>query len=98
MTSFVLSPAAKADLASIWQYTTGRWNIEQADRYLLEINTACKALAKGQRTGRSIDKARSGYKKLSVGSHFVVYRTVDNSIDVVRILHQRMDILSNLEH
>jgi toxin ParE1/3/4 len=74
MTNFVLSPAAESDLASIWLYTAALWGVEQAHRYSLEINTACMALTAGRRTGRSIDDVRSGYKKLSVGSHFVVYR------------------------
>jgi toxin ParE1/3/4 len=49
-----------------------------------------------RRIGRAIDEIRAGYFKLSVGSHFLCYRVTDLGIDIVRILHQRMDIPERL--
>lgn len=48
---YVLSPAARSDLGSIWDYTAENWGIEQADRYILGIRNACEALAAGDRKG-----------------------------------------------
>ena len=43
--------------------------------------------------GRSCDEVRSGYRKHAVGSHGLYYRVVGGDvIDVVRVLHQRMDV------
>lgn len=40
---------------------------------------------------------RPGYRKLSAGSHTLFYRvTGEGTIDVVRVLHQRMDVDRNL--
>jgi toxin ParE1/3/4 len=48
-------------------------------------------------TGRAINDIRDGYFKLSVGSHFLCYRLTDTGVlEVVRILHQRMDIAGRL--
>ncbi|WP_348626340.1 type II toxin-antitoxin system RelE/ParE family toxin [Aminobacter sp. AP02] len=33
---------------------------------------------------------------MSVGSHLIVYRVVDETIDVIRVLHRRMDISARL--
>ncbi len=93
----IFSPAAEADLEQIWRYTAKRWNADQADHYVLQIHGSCIELATGRRKGRSIKDIRAGYYKLSIGSHFLVYRIVGETIDVVRILHQRMDIGARLE-
>ena len=97
MNVFLLSPAARADLDEIWEYTTRRWGTEQGERYIRDVIAACQALAEGRRRGRAIDEIRKGYCKLAVGTHFLFYRLAkDGSIDVVRILHQRMDIPDRL--
>lgn len=92
MKPFLFSPAARADLAEIWDYTAERWGVEQAERYVRDIADAGRALADGRREGRAADDVRPGYLKLAVGSHFLFYRvTVAGIVDIVRILHQRMD-------
>jgi len=45
------------------------------------------------RIGRACDEIRPGYRKLAAGSHMLFYRvSVEGVIDVVRVLHQRMDV------
>ena len=36
MARFILSPAAKADLDNIWDYTIKEWGQTQTERYLRE--------------------------------------------------------------
>lgn len=91
MTAYILSPAAISDLDSIWDYSAETWSTAQADRYVWEIRAAIEALADGRLKGRSIDNVRAGYFKVTVGSHFIVYQMTREVIDVVRIVHQRMD-------
>lgn len=98
MRGFVLSPAARADLDEIWEYTAERWSIEQAERYIRAIVDACQALADGRRAGAAVDHVREGYFKLLVGSHVVFYRRPGPAETiVVRILHQRMDVATRLQ-
>jgi toxin ParE1/3/4 len=95
---FLLSPAARVDLAEIWDYTAGRWGVDQAERYIRDLTDACQAVADERRAGRAVDDIRPGYFKLAVGSHFLFYRFTDAGlVDVVRILHQRMDIAAQLQ-
>lgn len=99
MTGYILSAAARADLDSIWDYTSETWGVDQAESYVLAIRAACEALASGKRRGRSADDIRSGYRKLAVGSHLLFYRTTDNGeVDVIRMLHQRMDVAAHFEN
>jgi toxin ParE1/3/4 len=97
MSNYILSPAAQADIDGIWDYTADTWTAEQADRYTRQIRQVCASISADGREGRPISEVRSGYRKLSVGSHFIIFRLVDGLVDVVRILHQRMDIASHLE-
>jgi toxin ParE1/3/4 len=91
MRCHVLSPRAQADIADIWDYTVGRWGIDQAELYLRQIQAGIEAVAAEPGLGASCDYIRTGYRKSPVGSHMLFYRIVDDGIDVVRVLHRRMD-------
>jgi toxin ParE1/3/4 len=98
MKAFRVSPAARGDLEEIWNYTASRWGEEQAERYTRALAEACQDLADRRKQGRAIDDIRAGYYKLAAGSHFLFYRLAgDGTIDIVRILHQRMDIPERLQ-
>ena len=96
MAKFFLRPKAIADLESIWDYTVDTWDVEQAERYVRMINRAFGDLAKDSVLGRSCDVIREGYRKHLVGRHVIFYRVMDAGIDVVRVLHQRMDFKRHL--
>ena len=93
MSRYLLSPAAQADLEQIWDYTHDRWGVDQAEEYLRELQHAIDRAAANPRIGHACNEIRPGYRKLAAGSHTLFYRvTADDLIDVVRILHQRMDV------
>lgn len=93
MSRYLLSPAAQADLEQIWDYTHDRWGVDQAEEYLRDLQRAIERAAANPRIGRSCDEIRPGYRKLAAGSHTLFYRvTAEGVIDVVRVLHQRMDV------
>jgi toxin ParE1/3/4 len=90
---YLLSPAARADLEEIWEYTRQHWGVDQAEDYIRELQHAMARAAANPRIGRACDEIRIGYRKLAGGSHVFFYRVTDNGvIDVVRVLHQRMDV------
>ncbi len=89
----LLSAAARRDLSGIWTYSAKRWDEAQADRYVRQFADSFDGLARGTLKGRNAKDIRTGYFKLAVGSHLVFYRMgAAGVIEVVRILHQRMDI------
>ena len=90
-----LSPLAQTDLEDIWLYTFENWSLEQADRYQNDVMAAIAELAQGTRTGRPVG-IREGYFKYAAGSHFIFYRQSDSSLDVIRVLHQRMEAPAHL--
>jgi len=93
---YTFSPRARGDLEEIWSYTAERWAQTQAESYMRTIQEAIESVAITPRRGRNCDEIRPGYFKLAVGSHIVFYRLTKSAIDVVRILHQRMDFTRHL--
>ena len=91
MTTYRLTPAARRDLSSIWDYTEDRWDVGQAETYVSEIRAAIERIAEAPSRGRACDEVRAGYRRYSIGSHLIFYVESAGGVDVIRILHQRMD-------
>ena len=96
MRRLVFSPAAQADISTIWDYTVQAWGADQAIRYNELIEAACLALADGSHNGRSVDEVREGYQLLHVGKHSLYFRQSAKQIEVIRILHQSMGVDAQL--
>ncbi len=96
MKTYRLTPAAKRDLSSIWDYTQERWDANQAETYVTEIRVAIERIAANPDRGRTCDEIRQGYRRYSIGSHLIFYVDRADSVDVIRILHQRMDPMRHL--
>jgi toxin ParE1/3/4 len=97
MPGFVLTNAAKSDLKSIGRYTQVTWGVEQRNRYLTLFHRSFHDLAVNPLMGRDCGDIRSGYRKLPIGKHLVFYRQKEpDVIEIVRILHERMDSESHL--
>lgn len=91
MNVYRLTPAAQQDLSSIWDFTGERWDIRQAETYLREIQAAIERIAADPRRGCSRTEIRKGYLSYAIGSHTIFYLRRQGDIDIIRILHQRMD-------
>lgn len=91
MTRFRLSPAAVQDLSDIWDYTERLWEVRQAEADIGEIREAVERIAERPDRGRPCDEIRSGYRRYVVDSHVIFFRPSNAGVDVIRILHQRMD-------
>jgi toxin ParE1/3/4 len=88
---YVLSPRAKSDLEEIWSYTESHWGFDQAERHIRELARHLDSIAAHPTSGRPCPEVRAGYYKYRAESHFLFYRMTSDGVDVVRILHERMD-------
>ena len=86
-----LKPRAQADLGAIWDYTAERWGLEQAESYTRQLWKHIQAVANSPSIGRDCEEVRAGYRQYPSGSHVLFYRLTDDGIEIVRILHERMD-------
>jgi toxin ParE1/3/4 len=94
---FHLTKKAYEDLKGIAIYTQETWGKSQRYLYLKMMDGAFNELSDKPTRGVKIDDIREGYYKYRIGKHLIFYRLVSKSdIEVVRILHQRMDVESHI--
>lgn len=86
-----LTPAAGQDLSAIWDFTQEHWGANQAEIYISELRTAMERVAEDPRRGQTCDSLRINYRRYAVGRHLIFYVESEQGIDVIRVLHQRMD-------
>jgi len=94
--SIVLHQAAISDLEEIWLYTLETWSVEQADRYHELLSKEIDFLSRKPISGKSISDLRAGYFSSKVKSHFIFYKFSSVELEIVRILHESMDIPNRL--
>lgn len=94
--TIVVLEAAIQDLEQIWLYTFETWSQDQADRYHTLITAEIEFLAAKPESGKHLDHIRIGYRSSKVKSYYIFYRITTTEIEIVRILHERMDIPNRL--
>lgn len=93
---YVISKKAISDLEEIWLYTAEKWSVEQADRYYFLIMDEINYICRNTYAGKKMDHIRKGYFASKVKSHLIFYRINNVMIEIIRILHERMDIDTRL--
>ncbi len=95
---YKISREAEKDLKNIWVYTKNKWSRKQADRYFSLIIQEIKFVASQPMSGESIEDIRKNYRFTKIKSHLIFYRKTDSDcIEIIRILHQRMDVKYRLK-
>lgn len=79
-----------SDLIEIAEFTRDRWGEAQAERYLRQLDKRLKALCKKPESGREFGALKPGYWRAQEGRHVVFYVFSNETLDVIRILHERM--------
>lgn len=96
---YKISNEASNDLEKIWLYTFEIWSEEQADHYFNLLMDEIEYLSKNPKSGKDYSEIRKGYFRSRVKSHFIFYKInfKNEEIEIIRILHQQMDISSRLD-
>ena len=94
MGSFRRTARAEEDLVEIWLYVAED-NPAAADGLLEEIDRSCGLLADNPLLGRARPDIAHDLRYLPVGSYLILYRTLPDGIEVVRVVHgaRRMESL-----
>lgn len=97
--NYKISKEAEKDLEKIWLYTFETWSLRKADYYYDLLMDEIEYLAENPKFGQDFSHLRKGYFRSRVKSHFIFYRLnlKNNELEVIRILHQQMDIDSRIE-
>lgn len=93
MRKILRSPLALKDAQKIWLHSYETWGETQANHYLIGLDATIKKLAESPEYGLNIHQLRPGYYRYKYESHLIIYRYTQTQLEVVRILHKRMDII-----
>jgi toxin ParE1/3/4 len=93
MSHYHLTPQASQDLDDISDYVA-QTNPAAARRLIDAIERQCERLAKFPGMGRQRDDLGSGLYSFPVRKYIIVYRQVDDGIEVIRVVHGARDLPS----
>ena len=93
---YEITKKARNELIGIWEYTLQNWSHQQADKYYQILIEKIEEIAKRPHIGRNYDRVEIGLKGVAVKSHIIFYQIKDNTVEIVRVLHQRMDLENRL--
>lgn len=97
MSVYVISEKAVEDINNIWIYPVENWSVAQADRYYNLIYDEIEYIVNNFDMARDFGEIRKSYKCSKVKSHLIFFKKDKmNEIEVVRVLHEKMDVESRL--
>jgi toxin ParE1/3/4 len=97
MLNVVKTAEAEQDLINIWLYTHQSWGDEQADKYLDGLEQGFKLLAETPLLCRLRSEFIRPVRINIHAHHLIIYQMLPDSINIVRVLHESMDIEMRLE-
>lgn len=93
MAKYTFTKLAVEDLNNIWNYICDTWSEKQADQYYNEIITKCSEIVNNPEMGRTYFHFADFTRGVRIRKHIIFYRQTDQeTIEIARILHQRMDL------
>ncbi|MDR9900957.1 type II toxin-antitoxin system RelE/ParE family toxin [Aetokthonos hydrillicola Thurmond2011] len=84
--SIIRTRLADEDLLEIWSYIAQN-NVEAADRIFDKIDQKCQLLSTTPKAGVRRDDLVPGLLCLIEGNYLIFYRIIDETIEILRILH-----------
>ncbi len=97
MQEYIISEKALEDINNIWIYTAENWSVEQADRYYNLIIDEIEYIVGNLNMAPDFGKIRKSYRNSKVKSLLIFFKKdKTNEIEVVRVLHERMNIENRL--
>jgi toxin ParE1/3/4 len=95
--NYRISKQALEDIDKIWLYTLENWSLSQANHYYRLMYQEIEFIVEDFDGGKDIGKIRAGFRQAKVKSHLIIYKKAeDEMIEIVRVLHQMMDIPNRL--
>ncbi len=97
MAKVILRQKAIDDLYNIWHYTFEKWSENQADKYYAIIKMSCNSIGENPEIGKEYEGINRSLLGLKSEKHIIFYQQISSDrIEIIRILHERMDLKNRL--
>ena len=85
------------DLSSIWYYTSETWSEKQANIYYQMLLDICNDISIKPDSGKIYPQVHPKILGIRIAKHIIFYRIInDSTVEITRILHERMDLKQHL--
>jgi toxin ParE1/3/4 len=88
---YTISQPAIRDLESISTYFADV-NVEAGEKFLQKFNKRCQQLVSFPSIGRSYEDLQTGLRGLPLDGYKILYRTMNDEIEIVRVVNGRQDL------
>jgi len=92
----LLSPQVEVDLESIFDYTVRLHGLLQAERYQDDLFHAMQTIVSFPKMGTKYNFSSIPYRKFPVRKHLIFYRIEQDSLIIIRVLHEGMDLAGSI--
>ena len=93
MPSYHLTNKDIQDLEDIWNYTIDEWSENQADKYYFSLINSFNTIINNPKIGKNYNQIKSNLLGYLHNQHIIFYTILpNNDIEIIRILHGRMDL------
>ncbi|MEJ1223326.1 type II toxin-antitoxin system RelE/ParE family toxin [Sediminicola sp. 1XM1-17] len=97
MAKVILRQEAINDLNKIWDYTFEKWSEKQADKYYATVKMVCNGIGESPDIGIEYDEISKNLLGLKSGKHIIFYQQISSDkIEIIRIIHERMDLKNRI--
>jgi len=98
MGKYKISKKAIEDLSAIWEYTFNEWSEIQADKYYWMLIATCNEISDNPEIGKNYSIIAKNIFGIRSGHHIVFYLRMENKdIEIVRVLHEQMDLKARVK-
>ena len=89
---------AVEDLTNIWNYTVIEWSESHTDIYYEMLIDSCEEAAKKPVLGKDYSNITEFLLGIKSGRHIIFYqKKAEGQIEIIRILHEQMDLKNSLK-
>ncbi|WP_107496967.1 type II toxin-antitoxin system RelE/ParE family toxin [Thalassobius sp. I31.1] len=97
MPDLTITPLARGDIKDIGRYTQTTWGMAQRDAYLRAFTAVFEQMRDGTISGRARGEIRENLLCYPCNKHMVFFRrTGGGDVQILRVLHERMDFGQHL--
>jgi len=96
MPKYVLTLAAEEDLRNIFERTLEHWGPVRLTVLTESFESKFSILAKFPDTGRRHNKLAPHILYAVGEAHYIFYKVIPEGIEIIRLLHHRMDVVRHL--
>ena len=85
MKNCLISPSASQDLDQIFDYFASH-NVDAGEKFVISFEKKCQNLLQFPNMGRSYQDIEPSLRGVPLDNHIILYRLIDNGVEIVRVV------------